>query len=467
MLKKHSQLFESLLFLSDLVIIAFSWLLSYYVRFHSGLMPAPQGVPDIYAYSVLLVPIVLIWAFVFKWFGLYRPKRIGSQLNEVMEVARACGVSVLVFAAFTFFAKEYGHSRLVVVLFTVFNIACLSASRLVFRRVLSMIRRRGFNLRYAVIAGTGASARRVIERIDAHPEVGIKIEGLVSTGGAGEGRLVSGVKVIGSLDNIRDVIKESRIDIVFIALSWNESSRVEEAVRSIGDETVDIKVIPDINDLMTLRGGVEEFDGLPILNLRNSPLYGWNMILKRALDIAISLAAIVLLSPAMLLIAVVIKLTSPGPILYTQERMGIGGDIFRIFKFRTMAADAEAETGAVWARRGDPRRTALGAVLRATSLDELPQLFNVLKGDMSLVGPRPERPVFIQEFRREIPRYMLRHKMKAGITGWAQVNGWRGNTDLNKRIEHDLYYIEHWSIGFDLKILLLTLWKGFVNRNAY
>jgi len=216
-----------------------------------------------------------------------------------------------------------------------------------------------------------------------------------------------------------------------------------------------------------LRGGVEEFDGLPILNLRNSPLYGWNMIMKRALDIAISLIAIALLSPFMLLIAVLIRLTSPGPVLYRQERMGIGGDIFHILKFRTMAVDAEAATGAVWARKGDPRRTMPGSILRATSLDELPQLFNVLKGDMSLVGPRPERPVFIQEFRRKIPRYMLRHKMKAGITGWAQVNGWRGNTDLVKRVEHDLYYIEHWSISFDLKILMLTLWKGFVNRNAY
>jgi len=467
MLKKHSQLFESLLLISDLVIIAFSWLFSFHVRFHSGLIPVQQGIPDFYSYSFLLVPIVLIWAFVFKWFGLYRPKRVGSQLNEVFEISKACGVSMLVFAAFTFFARQYDYSRLVIVLFTVFNIAALSMSRFVFRKALRAIRRKGFNLRYAVIAGTGEGARRVIERLDAHPEVGIKVEGLISTGGAEEGTLISGVKVIGSLEGIRDIIRTRRIDIVFIALSWNENSRVEEAVKSIGDETVDIKVIPDINDLMTLRGGVEEFDGLPILNLRNSPLYGWNMIMKRALDIAISLIAIALLSPFMLLIAVLIRLTSPGPVLYRQERMGIGGDIFHILKFRTMAVDAEAATGAVWARKGDPRRTMPGSILRATSLDELPQLFNVLKGDMSLVGPRPERPVFIQEFRRKIPRYMLRHKMKAGITGWAQVNGWRGNTDLVKRVEHDLYYIEHWSISFDLKILMLTLWKGFVNRNAY
>ena len=467
MLKKHSQLFESLLLISDLVIIAFSWLFSYYVRFHSGLLPVHHGAPGLLPYSLQLAPIVVIWAFVFKWFGLYRPKRTGSQLKEVLEIARACSVSTLVFIAFTFFARHHEYSRLVIVLFTLFNIAALSMARLVFRLALAAIRRKGFNLRYAVVAGTGESARRVLERIDAHPEVGIKVEGLISTGKSEEGRLVSGVRVIGSLDKIREIIRDGSIDIVFIALSWNESARMEEAVRGIGDETVDIKVIPDINDLMTLRGGVEEFDGLAILNLRNSPLYGWNMIMKRALDVAVSLVAIALLAPFMLLIAVLIKLTSPGPVLYTQERMGIGGDIFRIFKFRTMSVDAEASSGAVWARKGDPRRTMPGTVLRATSLDELPQLFNVLKGDMSLVGPRPERPVFIQEFRREIPGYMLRHKMKSGITGWAQVNGWRGNTDLVKRIEHDLYYIEHWSISFDLKILVLTFWKGFVNRNAY
>jgi Undecaprenyl-phosphate glucose phosphotransferase len=281
------------------------------------------------------------------------------------------------------------------------------------------------------------------------------------------GRNIEGLKVLDHYENIKEVIKDKKADHVFLALSWHEHAKVVEVLSAIGDEAVDIKVIPDVYEFMTLRGGVEDFDGIPILNLRNSPLYGWNMILKRGADIVFSSLAIVILSPLFILIPILLKLTSPGPVLYRQERMGIGGDTFEILKFRSMRVDAEDETGAVWAKADDPRRTIFGAFLRKTSLDELPQFFNVLKGDMSLVGPRPERPVFIQDFRKHIPRYMLRHKMKAGITGWAQVNGWRGNTDLEKRIEHDLYYIENWSLGFDIKILLLTVWKGLVNRNAY
>lgn len=467
MLKKHSQLFESLLLISDLVIIASSWALSFHVRFHSGLFDAPRGVPDFFAYSLLLIPITIIWAIVFKVFGLYRPKRIGTPLSEVIDIAKACGVSMLIFIAVTFFAKQYEYSRLVFVLFTVINIGALSLGRFAFRKTLRALRRRGFNLRYAVVVGTGEPARRLIENIEDHPEVGIKVEGLVSPEEGQAGRQVCGVRVVGSIGDLRELLALMRIDMVFIALGWDQHSKVAEAVKYIGDEAVDIKVIPDMVEFMTLRGGVEEFEGIPILNLRNSPLYGWNMVLKRGFDIALSIAALVVFSPLMLAIAALVKATSEGPVLYRQERMGIGGQPFRMLKFRTMRTGAEDDTGAVWARRGDPRRTMLGRVLRAASLDELPQLINVLRGDMSLVGPRPERPVFIHEFRREIPRYMLRHRMKAGITGWAQVNGWRGDTDLKKRIEHDLYYIEHWSLALDMKILFLTLWKGFVNRNAY
>jgi len=240
-----------------------------------------------------------------------------------------------------------------------------------------------------------------------------------------------------------------------------------DTLKFIGDETVDIMVIPDIYEFVTLRGGIEEFDGLPIINLRNTPLFGWNIILKRAFDLALSSTLILLTSPLMLVIAVLVKMSSKGPVFYVQERMGLDGATFSMLKFRSMRTGAEASTGPVWASKDDERRTPIGRFLRRTSLDELPQLFNVLKGDMSLVGPRPERPVFIHEFRKQIPRYMLRHKVKAGMTGWAQVNGWRGDTDLRKRIDYDIYYIEHWSLLFDIKIVWLTLWKGFVHRNAY
>ncbi|HAO93804.1 MAG: undecaprenyl-phosphate glucose phosphotransferase [Deltaproteobacteria bacterium GWC2_56_8] len=466
MLKKHSQLFESLLFISDLLIIAFSWVASFYIRFYSGL-PVEKGVPDFYLYCLLLIPIVVIWGFAFKGFGLYRPKRIGSHLSEVFDITKACVISALILISITFFFRHYEFSRLVFLFFVAINIISLSLARWTFREVLRYLRRKGHNIRFAVIIGTGEPAVAVVKSLERHPEVGIKLLGVVGTTEESVGTKVAGATVLDTYKNLRSLMINRRIDQIFIALTWDEHAKVVEVLSLIGDEAVDIKVIPDLFEFMTLRGGVEEFDGMPILNLQNSPLYGWNMILKRSADVLFASAALVVVSPLMLALSLLIKLTSPGPVLFRQERMGIGGDTFQILKFRSMRADAEDATGAVWASKDDPRRTRLGTLLRSTSLDELPQLFNVLRGDMSLVGPRPERPVFIREFRKNIPNYMLRHKMKAGITGWAQVNGWRGNTDLGKRIEHDLYYIENWSLVFDIKILFLTLWKGLVNRNAY
>ncbi|MEK7828640.1 MAG: undecaprenyl-phosphate glucose phosphotransferase, partial [Deltaproteobacteria bacterium] len=281
------------------------------------------------------------------------------------------------------------------------------------------------------------------------------------------GANVHGIEVLGVYDEVGRFVKGKGIDHVIIALAWEEHGKVIDVLKNIGEEMVDIQVIPDIYEFATIRGGIEEFDGLPIISLQDSPLYGWNMVIKRSFDVIFSIIAVILTVPVMLIVAVAIKLTSHGPIFYRQERMSIGGDTFQMLKFRSMKIDAEQETGAVWAKMADPRRTWFGTFLRKTSLDELPQFFNVLKGDMSIVGPRPERPVFIEEFRKSIPKYMLRHKMKAGITGWAQVNGWRGDTDLKKRIEYDLYYIENWSFWFDLKIMWLTIWKGLINKNAY
>jgi Undecaprenyl-phosphate glucose phosphotransferase len=264
------------------------------------------------------------------------------------------------------------------------------------------------------------------------------------------------------------VLDRQQVDIVFIALPHADASRLTAVLSGIGDDPIAIHLVPDVFSLVPARGGVEEFEMIPFIHLRESQLYGWNRVLKRAFDLVFGALALAVAAPMMLAIAVALKLTSPGPVLYHQERMGVDGRRFRMLKFRTMRVNAEAETGPVWARPDDPRRTALGSFLRRTSLDELPQLFNVLRGEMSLVGPRPERPSFVEEFRRRVPGYMLRHKVKAGITGWAQINGWRGNTSIERRIECDLYYIERWSLGFDLKILLQTFWYGFrINRNAH
>lgn len=464
MLRTHSRLFEHLTLAGDLVLIVGSWLLAYYIRFYLGPIPVYRGVPSLNPYLVLLVPILVVWAVAFRAFGLYRPRRLGSRLREVWDVAKASTVGVLVLVALTFFARSFEFSRLVIAYFWVISIVAVSGSRVVFREALRVGRRRGYNLRYALVVGSGELARAVITRLRQRPDVGIQLLGVVGDdkngADAGAGRL-------GGYGDLRAILDQGSVDHVILALPHEDYARIDMILEEIGDEPVTIHFVPDLLRFASLRGGMEEFEGLPFIHLRETPLYGWNRVLKRGFDIALGGLTLLLAAPLMLSIALAIKLASKQSVLYRQERMGLDGRRFRMLKFRTMEPDAEAETGPVWAVPGDPRRTPFGAFLRAWSLDELPQLFNVLKGEMSLVGPRPERPVFVEQFRRRIPRYMLRHKVKSGITGWAQVNGWRGNTSLEKRIEFDLQYIERWSLALDLKILALTLWNGFRNRNAY
>ena len=467
MLKKHTQFFESLLFLIDLFIIGFTWFFSYYFRFYSGLIPIEKGIPPFKIYLYLIIPILFIWGFVFKYFGLYRPKRMSSYFNEIFDITKACTFSVFILIFLTFLFRQYEYSRLVFLGFWAMTIAAMSFERIAFREILRYMRRKGYNLRYALIVGTGVLAEDVLKRIESHPDLGVKVVGFISSNEYSSAKPFKGIPVAGIYKDIRGIIKEKGIDQIIIALPAGEHNITVEILKDIGDEMVDIKVVPDLYEFMSLRGGVEEFDGLPIISLQDTPLYGWNIVIKRATDIIVSIIALIIILPLMVLIAALIKLASPGPVFYKQERMGIGGDTFQMLKFRTMRTDAEKATGPVWAEKDDPRRTKLGSFLRKTSLDELPQFINVLKGDMSIVGPRPERPVFIEDFRKKIPKYMLRHKMKAGITGWAQVNGWRGNTSLERRIECDLFYIENWSLLLDIKIMWLTIWKGLINKNAY
>lgn len=465
MLKKHAKFFENILLIADLFVVLSAWFFSYYIRFYSGILPVYKGIPSFQIYLYLIIPILFIWGFVFNAFKLYMPKRLSSYADEIFDIAKACSFSVLVLASLTFFFRQNDYSRLMFALFWVFTIFAIIIERIIFRKGLKYLRKKGYNLRYALIVGNGQTAEAVFKSIEAHTELGIKVIGCLSSKISGDKQIV--IPVIGIYEDIKSIITEKKIDQVFIALPSEEHHVAVDILKKIEDEMVDIKVIPDLWEFMTLRGGIDELDGLPIVTLQDTPLYGWNIVLKRVTDIILSMMAIILTAPIMIIIAVINKLTCSGPIFYKQERMGLDGKTFKMLKFRSMKVDAELQTGAVWAQGNDPRRTMFGAFLRETSLDELPQFFNVLKGDMSIVGPRPERPVFIEEFRNDIPGYMLRHKMKAGITGWAQVNGWRGNTSLVKRIECDLFYIENWSVWFDLKIMWLTLWKGFVNKNAY
>ncbi len=467
MLKKHSQFFKSLNFIFDAVIIVFAWLFSYYLRFYLIPVPSPEHNTSIEEYVIFLIPIILIWGIAFQVFGLYRPRRLTSRTAEILDIAKASSLSILFLITVSYFLRRYEFSRLILLYFWILSIIMLSFARGIFREFLRFMRKKGYNLRYALIVGTGNLAEDIVKKIELHPELGVKIVGFLKD--KSEILKNEGLqpKIMGVYEDINKVIAEKNIDQVFIALPLKENDKLFEILKTLGDEMIEIRIVPDLYQLATLHGGVEEFEGMFLINLQGSPLYGWNRVVKRGADIIFSLIAILIISPLMLIISVVIKLTSNGPIFYRQTRMGLDGKVFQMLKFRSMRIDAEKETGAVWAKENDPRRTRFGSFLRKTSLDEIPQFINVLKGDMSIVGPRPERPVFIEDFRKKIPKYMLRHKMKAGITGWAQVNGWRGNTSLEKRIECDLFYIENWSLLLDLKIMWLTVWKGLISKNAY
>ncbi len=462
MLKAHSRLLEHLALAGDLCLIAVCWVSAYAIRFH---LLRVTDVPPFQDYALQLLPILVVWGFAFHAFDLYRPSRLGSHLSEWFRVAIASTLGVLVLVAIMTFAfRGYDYSRLVITFFLVQSIVVVSLARAAFREVLRFARRRGYNQRYAIVVGGGEPAAEVLRVLRRRVDVGIRVLGLLSD--KAEAPAIDAPR-LGGLEEIRAVLDRQQVDIVFIALPHSEYPRLTAVLNEIGDDPVTIHFVPDVFGLASLRGGVEEFESIPFIHLRESPLYGWNRVAKRVLDLVVGGGALVLAAPAMLAIATALKLVSSGPVLYRQERMGLDGQRFQMLKFRTMRVDAERETGPVWARPDDSRRTRLGTFLRRWSLDELPQLWNVLRGEMSLVGPRPERPSFVEEFRRRVPGYMLRHKMKAGITGWAQINGWRGQTSIEKRIEYDLYYIERWSLGFDLKILLLTFWSGFRNRNAY
>jgi Undecaprenyl-phosphate glucose phosphotransferase len=464
-LKAHSRLFEHFALVSDLVLVAGCWLAAYVLRFYSPLAPplVTPDVPPLGDYLRQLVPILIVWGIGFHWLGLYRPRRLGSRLGEWVDVAKVSTLGVLVLIAImTFVFRQTEYSRVVIVYFWALSIVVLSLWRATFREGLRVARRHGLNRRRAVVVGGGSPVAEIVTALRRRPDVGIQVLGLV-------GEMTEDLAALpwlGKFEEVRAVLDRHEVDLVFVALPHTEYGRLGGILREIGDDPVTIHLIPDVYGLATLRGGIEEFEGVPLIHLRESPLHGWNLVLKRMTDLVVGSLGLVVAAPLMVVIALAIRATSPGPILLRQERMGLDGRRFTMLKFRTMRQDAETASGPVWATKNDPRRTPLGAFLRRWSLDELPQLLNVLRGEMSLVGPRPERPVFVEDFRRRFPGYMLRHKVKAGVTGWAQINGWRGNTSLEKRLEYDLYYIERWSLAFDLKILVQTLWRAF-GKNAY
>ena len=466
MFKRHNQLFTALRVLLDMLLVGAAFWGAYSLRFGSPrTWPYPE-LPRPQETAIVALLALIIWPLSLRAMGLYRPQRQKTPLDEVFGVFKATLAAGLLLVALTYFVREARYSRGTLAMFTALSFFGISLERVFFKELLQGLRRHGYNLRYVLVLGAGRLARQVLEQIDLHRELGFRPVGCLSVTRKRVGTSVAGVEVVGTLRDLRAVLQSRGVDQVLVALPSRSAHHLPRIMEVCADTTVDVKLVPDVYQYATLFGGLEEFGGLPIVNLQSSGVLGINALAKRAFDVVLSGLFLALLSPLLALVVLAVKLSSRGPVLYAQERVGLDGKPFRMLKFRTMRTDAE-EGGPRFAQDRDPRVTAVGALLRRTSLDELPQLWNVLLGDMSLVGPRPERPVFIDQFRRHIPRYQLRHMVKSGMTGWAQIHGLRGNTSIQKRVEYDLYYIEHWSLLLDLKILARTLAFGFLSRNAY
>ncbi len=464
MLKKYYSVFGPAHRILDALILVGSWFIAYYLRDHYPFPIMQAAMPPFRLYASFAIVIVLLWAAVFSIEDLYSSKRMTRRTVEAYKVARAHSMAILIFISLTYLVSAYKLSRGVFVYFYFMSGFLLVYSRIKLRNTLRAMRTKGFNLQRVLIVGTGAAAQQVFSKLGRHPELGLEFVGFL--GAAPPGLWPHDVKIIGSVEDVAAIVRQHHADKVVVALTRAEFSKLEVVLNQLKDEIVDMILVPDIYEYVSLGCEVEDFDGVPMVSLNETPIIGMNMFVKRVCDMLWALFAIILAGPVMLLIAALIKLTSKGPVFYKQERMSLNGKRFFMLKFRSMSAEHPGDV-ALMTKKDDPRITAVGRFIRRTSLDELPQFFNVLRGDMSIVGPRPERTWVVEEVRTKIPRYMLKHKVKAGITGWAQVNGWRGDTSLEKRIEYDLYYIKNWSMLFDMKILFMTVFKGLINRNAY
>jgi Undecaprenyl-phosphate glucose phosphotransferase len=463
MLKRRHQVLIVWFLLWDLVVTAAAWFGAYWVRFESGWLALDQEpIPPALYWANL--PLVLLLAVIaYRLTGQYAINRMRRLREEVVGVLKGTTLLLLLVLATVFFRHDIGESRQAMVLFSLLNGGGLLTARRLIWAAIRTLRSRGYNQSFALIVGAGRVARKTARALRKASWMGIKNIGFVEerTG------LSSDLDVLGGFADLPALVQRYHIRHVFIALPLGRYDDARRVFDILSKSLVEVRLVADVPNLAGLSLTTTNLDGMPLIGLRESPHVGLNLVVKRAMDVLLSLLGLIVLSPLLALIAVLVKLTSPGPVLFRQERCGLNGRTFHMLKFRSMRVDAEQQTGAVWAQKVDHRRTRLGTILRKTSLDELPQLLNVLRGDMSLVGPRPERPVFIQRFSKTIPNYMARHCVKAGITGWAQVHGWRGNTSLRKRLQYDLYYITHWTPWLDLRILWMTLFHGLIHKNAY
>jgi Undecaprenyl-phosphate glucose phosphotransferase len=463
MIKKHQRFFNiAMILLDGIVLLAALMTACLLTREESSISLARSGeiIPILWA-----IPVQIIYYFVMD---VYSSKRSIVFRKEVMLLVKAHFAAIISIYGILYVLAG-GHSPQDILLpFALTGFSFITIERFAVRRGLRYLRERGYNQRHLIIIGCGETGRSFLLKLLEHRDFGYNVIGFLDDAPDLQGTMVNGTPVVGTCSDLPAVLAGSGVDEVVIALPFQAHNRCREIIMACENAGIRVRMIPNFLDCLPGMPKIEEVDGIPLLNIRHVPLDDpLNYCMKRVLDIAVSLFAILLTLPLMALIAVVIKLTSPGPVIFRQQRVGLNGRTFDMFKFRTMRVMEDTIESKTWTTADDPRKTRFGSFLRKTSLDELPQFFNVIAGSMSVVGPRPERPFFVEQFRSEVPKYMVKHHVKPGITGWAQVNGWRGDTSIHKRIECDIYYIENWDLLLDIKIIFLTVVRGLVHKNAY
>ena len=449
--------------LFDALAIVAAWHLTWLIRFDSRWIPVEKGIPDFAPYQTAILPLVLTFVVVFHTVGAYRSDRLLFGFRSLKKIAEGCALGTLVFISILYFIDAVSYSRAFLIVFAVTAMACLVVTRFLIRQAWTLVNRHFIKPFRVLLVGSGELLSMYVHTIQSrqpYPTLWVGRLG-PETGGLAD------IPWLGAESELSNVIEQRRVDSVIVSYPPSDGDRYSKVLDALSNELVSVKVVPNFGKESTFTYQADQECGIPLLMFNKPPASVTDRFFKRLTDLVGSFLLLIIFSPIFLLIALLVKLTSRGPVFYSQLRLGADGREFMCHKFRSMQVNAEDSSGPVWASRGDSRTTPIGKFLRQSSLDELPQLFNVLVGEMSLVGPRPERPVFVKQFKTEIPQYMLRHKMKSGMTGWAQINGWRGDTSLEERIKHDLFYIGHWSHFFDLKILVLTLFRGFVNKNAH
>ena len=466
MIRDNQRLINRLTLIIDAFVIVASYLFAYFLKFESGLLLYDEGLP-MQTYMTALYFLVPGYLILYSRLDLYSTRRASGRKRELLNVIKANTIGALIFMVILYLINQPDFSRQMIFVFWGVCICLETAVRNAMRALMLFWWKKGYNLKHVLLVGYSGSAQSYINKVKVNPQWGYVIRGILDDN-TERGTDYKGIKVLGTIDNLPLILPENKLDEIVITLPLDQYGRLKEIVGLCEKSGVHTKFIPDYGGIIPNRPYTEDIQGLPVINIRRVPLNNTvNSVIKRIVDIVGSFAGIVLASPIMIVSAILIKTTSDGPVIFAQERVGLHNKPFRMYKFRTMIEQTEAEEAKGWTTKDDPRVTKIGRFLRRTSLDELPQLFNIFVGQMSLVGPRPERPQFVEKFREEIPRYMIKHQVRPGLTGWAQINGLRGDTSIEARIEHDLYYIENWTLEFDIKILLLTVFRGFINKNAY